>query len=164
MTVDATPQDQELAFRKLRRIGIQDVVLVGRPYSAPPAGAEYRSTVEHGLVYLRNQLSDCAFNLGVIEIHTRAGEVDRIIGKFRAAGGRLRVMGHFLDEVDSLTSFMDRLAHAFEANDLDLGRLEWNVGLTIFALKTRGSRAEPASLYLTPYILRVIGGITPGLE
>ena len=137
VTVYRTVKDQTDDFRKLVQAGIGDIVLVGRPYSVPPAGTVYQSTVEEGLAFLSRHLADLGFNLGVIGIHTRAGEVDRIVRKFEAAGGRLRVMGQFLDDIDALTSFMDRLVQVFESRRLDLGRIEWNVGLAIFALKTR---------------------------
>src|SRR5260370_33593575 len=37
---------------------------------------------------------------------------------------------------------MDQLAQEFETNGLDLGRLEWNVGLAIFALTSRAFYAK----------------------
>lgn len=142
VTIYQQPAAQEAGFRSLLRTGIKDVVLVGRPFSKVPDGVVYRSTVEEGLVYIRNRIGDLPLNVGVIGIHSRSGEADRIVGKFEAAGGRLRVMGQFLDEVDAMTSFMDRLAHAFEAKGLDLAAVEWNVGLAIFALKNRAFYAR----------------------
>jgi hypothetical protein len=142
VTVYQTPSDQEPGFRRLARAGIKDVVLVGRPFSVPPAGAVYRSTIEEGLAYLRAREPSLGLNLGAIGIHSRLGEADRIARKFEAAGGRLRVMGQFLDDVEAMIAFMDQLARAFETRHLDLGRLEWNVGLAIFALEKRAFYAK----------------------
>jgi len=142
VTVYQPPKDHEAGFRRLAQFGVRNVVLVGRPYSVPPPGVAYRSSVEETLAYLTNHASDLGLNLGVIGIHTRAGEVERIVGKFAAAGGRLRVMGQFLDEVKSLTLFIDQLTRAFEQRRLDLGAVEWNVGLAMFFLKNRAFYAK----------------------
>jgi hypothetical protein len=142
VTIYRHPEEQAAEFRRLADAGIRDFVLVGRPYSVPPAGVAYRSTVEEGLAYLRNHLPELRLRLGVIGIHTRPQETDRIIRKFESAGGTLRVMGQFLDEVDPLLRFMGQLAHAFKMKGLDLGALEWNVGLAIFALKNRAFYAR----------------------
>ena len=71
----------------------------------------------------------------MIGIHVRQGEPERIADKFDAAGGQLRVMGQFMDDADAMIAFMDRLAQEFERRNLELGGVEWNVGLAIFALK-----------------------------
>jgi hypothetical protein len=135
VTIYKRPEEQAAEFRRLAEAGITNVVLVGRPYSAPPAGVVYRSTVEEGLAYFKDRVPDLRLNLGVIGIHTRVGETDRIVGKFEAAGRRLRVMGQFLDDIQPFIRFMDQLTRAFEKRGLDLGALQWNVGLAIFALK-----------------------------
>jgi hypothetical protein len=136
------PEEQAAEFRGLAEVGIRSVVLVGRPYSVAPTGVVYRSTVEQVLSYLRDHVPDLSLNLGVIGIHTRVGEIDRIVRKFEAAGGRLQVMGQFLDDVERFIRFMDDLTHAFEARGLDLGTLKWNVGLAIFALGNRAFYAQ----------------------
>jgi hypothetical protein len=137
VTIYEIPQSQEPDFCRLIQAGIKDIVLVGRPFSLPPAGAVYRSTVEEGLAYLRTQAGTLELNLGAVGIPSRPGEAERIARKFEAAGGRLRIMGQFLDDAVTMTSFMDQLARLFETKGLDLGRLEWNVGLAILALKNR---------------------------
>jgi hypothetical protein len=142
VTIYKRPEEQVGEFRRLAEAGIRNVVLVGRPYSAPPAGVVYRSTVEEGLAYLKAHVPELRSTLGVIGIHTRVGETDRIVGKFEAAGRRLRVMGQFLDDVEPFIRFMDLLAHAFETRHLDLDALQWNVGLAVFALKSRAFYAQ----------------------
>ena len=131
------PEEQVPEFRRLAEAGIRNVVLVGRPYSAPPAGVVYRSTVEQVLFHVREHVPDLRLNLGVIGIHTRAGETDRIVRKIEASGQHLQVMGQFLDDIESFIRFMDHLTHAFEARGFDLGALKWNVGLAILALQKR---------------------------
>src|SRR5260221_3767256 len=123
VTIYQTPSDQQALFTRLAQSGIKNVVLVGRPFSLPPARTGYRSTVEEGLAYLRNQNPTLGLNLGAIGIHSRLGEADRIVRKFEAAGGRLRVMGQFLDDGNAMTAFMDKLAQEIETKDLDFGRL-----------------------------------------
>jgi hypothetical protein len=135
VVVYETPEAQEPGFRRLVEAGITSVVLVGKPYNVPPEGSFYRATVEDMLRYLRVRLPALANNLGVIGIHIRQGEPERIANKFEAAGGVLRVMGQFMDDADAMIAFMDRLAQEFERRNLDLGGVEWNVGLAIFALK-----------------------------
>jgi hypothetical protein len=142
VTIYKRPEEQTPDFRRLAEIGIRNVVLVGRPYSTPPPDVVYRSTVEEGLAYLRNYEPDLRLNLDVIGIPTRVGETDRIVRKFEAAGRRLQVMGQFLDDVYPLLRFMDELAHAFEMKGLDLGAVQWNVGVAIFALKNRDFYAK----------------------
>ncbi len=137
VTIYKRPEEQAAEFRRLAEAAIRNVVLVGRPYSTPPAGIVYRSTVEQGLSYLKDHLPDLRLNLGVIGIHTRVGETDRIAGKFEAAGRRLQVMGQFVDDIEPFIRFMDQLTHTFETRGLDLGALQWNVGLAIFALGNR---------------------------
>lgn len=132
-----TPPQQEESFRHLALSGIKDVILVGKPYSAHPQGLTYRASVEEMLAYLREHLSEFSLNLGVIGIHTRRGEAVRIANKFEAAGGRLRVMGQFLDEAETMKAFLNQLAETFAKRHLDLTRLEWNIGLAVFALKNR---------------------------
>lgn len=142
IVVYETPENQEDQFRRLAACGIRDVVLVGMPFPVAPAGAVYRSTVEAMLAYLTERMAELELNLGVIGIPTREGEPERIAAKYQAAGGRLRVMGQFLDEADSMVAFIDDLARAFDRRGLDLGGLEWNVGLAIFALKDRAFYAK----------------------
>lgn len=142
VTIYKRPEEQAAEFRRLAEAAIRNVVLVGRPYSTPPAGVVYRSTVEQGLSYLKDHVPDLRLNLGVIGIHTRVGETDRIVGKFEAAGRRLQVMGQFVDDIEPFIRFMDQLAHAFETRGLDLGALQWNVGLAIFALGNRAFYAR----------------------
>lgn len=115
---------------------IRDFILVGKPFSSPPEGRRYHNSVEIMLAFLRDKLGD-AVNLGVIGIHTRKGEAQRMANKFEAAGGRLRVMGQFLDSAEAMIRFMDELALEFDRRRLDLSLLEWNAGLAIFALKDR---------------------------
>jgi hypothetical protein len=136
------PEEQVGEFRRLAEAGIRNIVLVGRPYSAPPAGVVYRSTVEQVLSHLRDHVPDLRLNLGVIGIHTRGGETDRIVRKFEAAGRRLQVMGQFVDDIEPFIGFMDHLTRAFEARGLDLGALKWNVGLAILALQNRAFYAR----------------------
>ena len=135
VVVYETPEAQEPGFRRLVEAGITSVVLVGKPYNVPPEGSFYRTTVEDMLTYLTARVPALAKNLGVIGIHVRQGEPKRIANKFEAAGGQLRVMGQFMDDADAMIAFMDRLAQEFERRNLELGRVEWNVGLAIFALK-----------------------------
>ena len=110
-------------------------MLVGKPFTTPPEGIVYRCTVEDMLAHLKNRIP--VFHLGVIGIHLRRQEPERIARKFEAAGGRLRVMGQFLDDAKPMTAFLDGLAQAFETRKLGLDGLEWNVGLAIFAFKDR---------------------------
>ena len=142
LVVYETPQQQVSCFDHLLRTGINNAVLVGRPFSKPPDGVTYRATVEETLGYLKERFGD-RLHLGVIGIHTRRGEAARVADKFEAAGGRLRVMGQFLDDAAPMVSFMDQLVREFERRRLSLDGLEWNVGLAIFAL---GSRAFYAKL------------------
>ena len=135
VVVYQTPEAQEPGFRRLVEAGITSVVLVGKPYNVPSEGSCYRTTVEDMLTYLTARVPALANNLGVIGIHARQGEPERIANKFEAAGGELRVMGQFMDDADAMIAFMDRLAQEFERRNLELGRVEWNVGLAIFALK-----------------------------
>lgn len=140
IVVYQTPEQQEAAFRRLADAGIADVVLVGKPFTIPPAGVVYRCTVEDMLAHLTRRIP--ALHLGVIGIHLRRREPQRIVRKFQAAGGRLRVMGQFLDGAKPMTDFMESLAREFERRALALDRLEWNVGLAIFALKNRSFYAK----------------------
>ncbi len=135
VVVYQTPAQQEKAFRRLAEEGIRNVVLVGKPFTTPPEGIVYRCTVEDMLAHLKNRIP--VFHLGVIGIHLRRQEPERIARKFEAAGGRLRVMGQFLDDAKPMMAFLDGLAQAFETRKLGLDGLEWNVGLSIFALKDR---------------------------
>jgi hypothetical protein len=135
VVVYEAPEAQEPRFRSLVKAGITSVVLVGKPYNVPPEGSFYRTSVEDMLTYLRVRVPPLANNLGVIGIHARQGEPERIVNKFEAAGGQLRVMGQFMDNADAMIAFIDRLAQEFERRHLELRRVEWNVGLAIFALK-----------------------------
>ena len=135
VVVYQTLAQQETAFGRLAEEGIRNVVLVGRPFTTPPEGIVYRCTVEDMLAHLKNRIPE--FHLGIIGIHLRRQEPERIARKFEAAGGRLRVMGQFLDDAKPMTAFLDGLARAFETRNLGLDGLEWNVGLAIFALKDR---------------------------
>jgi hypothetical protein len=136
-----TPAEQLPAFRGLAEQGIKDVVVVGKPYSKHPHGDVYRCTVEEMLGYIRRR-PELDLNLGVVGLHTRTGEPERLANKLEAAGGKLRVMGQFLDEVDSILVFMERLADEFEERKLDLGALEWNIGLGIYSLESRAFYAK----------------------
>lgn len=131
------PDEQAPAFRSLQADGVRDVVIVGKPSSNPGAGITYQASVPDLLAYLSGPDSGCDFTLGVIGIHLRPDEPDIIARKFRAAGGRLRVMGQFLDECDQMVDFIGQLARTFEDQGLDLGQLEYNVGLAIFGLKNQ---------------------------
>ncbi len=135
VVVYQTLEQQENAFRQLAEAGISNVVLVGKPYTTPPEGTVYRCTVEDMLAHLRNRMP--GFHLGVIGIHSRRQEPERIARKFESAGRRLRVMGQFLDDVKPMTVFLDDLARAFATRKLGFDGLEWNVGLAILALKDR---------------------------
>jgi len=125
IVVYQTQEQQENEFRRLVEEGIRNVVLVGKPFTTAPEGVVYRCTVEDMLAHLGNRMS--GFHLGVIGIHSRRREPERIARKFESAGRRLRVMGQFLDD----------LARAFETRKLGFDGLEWNVGLAILALKDR---------------------------
>ncbi len=133
-----TPADQAPAFAKLSACGIQDVVIVGAPSREPAPGASYKASVNDVLAYLTAHEQTYGFTLGSIGIHLRADEPERIAAKYRAAGGRLRVMGQFLDEAEQVVTFLERLAQHFEYEGLDMSGLEYNVGLAIFGLKNRG--------------------------
>jgi len=135
IVVYQTQEQQENEFRRLAEEGIRNVVLVGKPFTTAPEGIVYRCTVEDMLAHLNNRIPE--LHLGVIGIHLRRQEPERIAKKFEAAGGQLRVMGQFLDDAKPMTVFMDGLAQAFETRKLALDGLEWNVGLAIFALKDR---------------------------
>ncbi|MFB3151281.1 MAG: hypothetical protein ACE10M_12030 [Alphaproteobacteria bacterium] len=137
VVVYQTLEQQENVFRRLAAAGIGNVVLVGKPYTTPPEGTVYRCTVEDMLAHLRNRM--LGFHLGVIGIHSRRREPERIARKFETAGRRLRVMGQFqfLDDVKPMTAFLDDLARAFATRKLGFDGLEWNVGLAILALKDR---------------------------
>lgn len=132
-----SPEDQARSFTALAERGIRDVVLVGRPSSAPRTGVTYHASVEKLLAYLAARHDEFGFTLGCIGIHLRGDEPERIVRKYRAAGGRLRLMGQFLDEADRVVDFLGRLAETFDAEDLSLKGLEYNVGLAIFALKNQ---------------------------
>ncbi len=141
IVVYQTPKQQHDAFKKLWIEGVRRVVLVGKPFDRAPSGAQYRSCVVDVLEYLASS-SEFDFDLGVIGIHTREGEADRITDKFIAAGKKLFVMGQFLDTAEPMLNFMDELAQAFDKKKLDLNALQWNVGLAIFGLKTRSFHAK----------------------
>lgn len=136
------PGDQAPAFAALAGRGIRDVVVVGKPSSAPRAGVTYHASVEDVLAFLAARHDEFGFTLGAIGIHLRHDEPERIVSKYRAAGGRLRLMGQFLDEADKVVEFLGRVAEAFNAEGLSLDGLEYNVGLAIFALKNRGFYAQ----------------------
>lgn len=85
VVVYQTPEQQENAFRRLAEEGIRNVVLVGKPFTTPPGGIVYRCTVEDMLAHLKNRIP--VFHLGVIGIHLRRQEPERIARKFEAAGG-----------------------------------------------------------------------------
>ena len=141
VVVYQTPEEQHDAFKKLWKEEVRRVVLVGKPFSRAPGGAQYRSNVEEVLKYLASS-TEFDFDLGVIGIHTRDGEANRITEKFIAAGKKLFVMGQFLDAAEPMLNFMDELAQAFDNKKLDLNALQWNVGLAIFGLKTRNFHAK----------------------
>jgi len=131
-----TPADQAPAFEELAACGIHDAVIVGVPTDEPAPGVTYKAGVGDVLSYLSEHQPD--FTLGCIGIHLRPDEPERIAAKYRAAGGRLRVMGQFLDEADQAVDFIGRLGEHFKREELDLSGLEYNVGLAIFGLKNRG--------------------------
>lgn len=131
------PEEQAPAFAGLAGNGIYDVVIVGSPRHDPAPGATYHASVSELLGYLSTRHSEFGFMLGAIGIHLRPEEPEIIARKFQAAGGRLRLMGQFLDESRKVVEFLDRLAHTFEAKDLNLKGLEYNAGLAIFGLKNR---------------------------
>lgn len=136
--VYSPPEDQVADVNALSRHGVKDVVVVGKPHRTAPANATYKASVEDVLEQLAASRPSHGCELGAIGIHLRPDEPERIARKFEAAGGRrLRVMGQFLDEADSLIEFLGRLADTFEARGLDLNGLEYNVGLAIFGLKSR---------------------------
>ena len=141
VVVYQTPKQQHDAFNKLWKEGVRRVVLVGKPFKSAPSGAQYRSCVEDVLEYLASS-RDFDFDLGVIGIHTRDGEANRITDKFIAAGKKLFVMGQFLDAAEPMLNFMDELARVFDKEKLDLNALQWNIGLAIFGLKTRNFHAK----------------------
>jgi predicted DNA-binding protein len=129
------PEVHARAFRSLAERGIRDIVLVGKPFSSPPAGVTYRNTVEEMLSYLVSEMPE--LNLGVVVIPDREGETERLVTKFEAAGKRkLHLIGQFLDSADPMLSFMDALASEFARKGLNLDRLEWNIGLAMFTLKS----------------------------
>lgn len=141
--VYAPAADQVTEVEALGRDGIQDVVIVGRPHRTAPPNTSYRATVEEVLGRLAATREAHGCELGAIGIHQRPDEPERLAQKFEAAGGRrLQVMGQFLDEADSLIDFLPRLARTFESRGLDLRGLEYNVGLAIFSLKSRGFYAR----------------------
>jgi hypothetical protein len=128
------PEVHAKAFRRLTEHGINDIVLVGKPFSTPPAEVTYQTTVEEVLSYLFKEIP--GLNLGVVVIPDREGEVQRLVTKFEAAGKRkLHLIGQFLDSADPMLSFMDALASEFARRGLNLERLEWNIGLAMFTLK-----------------------------
>lgn len=132
-----TPPDQKPAFDDLIKADVHQVVIVGKPNHTPSPGATYNTSVPELLAYLASSDNAYDFRLGVIGIHLRPNEPDNIADKFTAAGGRLRVMGQFLDECEQMVDFVARLAATFEARGLDLDQLEYNVGLAIFGLKNQ---------------------------
>lgn len=136
------PEVHAHAFRRLAQAGIRDVVLVGKPFSVPPAGATYRNSVEQMLAYL-NAEGMTELNVGVVVIPDRRDEVARLLRKYKVAGERrLRLIGQFLDTDEDMLSFMRALAHALERERLRPENLEWNVGLAMFALKNRAFYAK----------------------
>lgn len=137
------PEVHATAFRNLASRGIKDIVFVGKPFSRPPPGVVYRNTVERMLSYVVNQLPSLELNLGVVVIHERQGETERLARKFEAAGRqKLRLIGQFLDSAGPALSFMDALASEFGQRGFSLDRLEWNVGLAMFTLKNRTFHAK----------------------
>ena len=141
VVVYQSAKDQYDEFKWLWDHGIKRVILVGKPHANPPSGIEYCTSVEKVLKYLSlNKEFD--FSLGVIGIHTRKNEANRISQKFIAAGNKLFVMGQFLDDLQPMLTFMDELAATFEKKHLDLEKLQWNVGLSMFGLETRDFHAK----------------------
>lgn len=136
------PEDQAPDFARLVKSGIHDVVIVGRPQSEPRPGAAYHASVPEVLSYLHARHDEFGFTPGVIGIHLRADEPGIIARKFQAAGGRLRIMGQFLDECDRMVEFIARLAATFDEKGLNLEALEYNVGLAIFGLKNQHFYAQ----------------------
>lgn len=141
VVVYQSAEEQHNEFKWLWDNGVERVVLVGKPFGKAPKGTQYRTSVENVLRYLSTN-SEFDFSLGVIGIHTREGEVDRIREKFICAGNKLYVMGQFLDDLQPMLIFMDELADTFEKYHLDLEDLQWNVGLSMFGLKSRDFHAK----------------------
>jgi hypothetical protein len=142
VVVYQTPEQQAPYFQRLVEYGIRHVVLVGKPFSKPPDSMVYHSTVEEVLAYLSHKFPGSQLRLGVIGIHLRRGEPARIANKFEAAGGKLRVMGQFIDDTQAMTSFMDALVMEFENRKLSFAGLEWNMGLAILSLENRAFYAK----------------------
>ncbi len=136
--VYASVADQVAGAENLRRHGVNNLVVVGKPHATAPPDSTYKATVEDVLAGLAATRRSHRCTLGAIGIHGRADEPARIARKFEAAGGeRLQVMGQFLDEADTFVEFLGRLAGTFEARGLDLRGLEYNVGLALFGLESR---------------------------
>lgn len=136
--VYAPAADQVEAMEVLSRRGVKNVVVVGKPHRTAPANATYKATVEEVLERLAASRRTHGCELGIIGIHPRPDEPERIACKFEAAGGRsLQVMGQFLDAADPFVEFLERLARTFESRGLDLSGLQYNVGLAIFGLENR---------------------------
>lgn len=137
------PEIHAEAFHRLAKRGIKDVVLVGKPFSKPPQGVMYRNSVEQMLAFLVDRMPKLDLNLGVVVIHERRGEIERLLSKYEAAGGKkLRVIGQFLDSAESMLSFMEALIPELEKRGLSSQGLEWNVGLAMFTLKNRTFHAK----------------------
>ncbi len=135
--------EQVARVEALSEHGVNSVVVVGKPHGTAPDNMPYKAEVEDVLGELAASPRLHGFEPGAIAIHLRPDEPERIARKFEAAGGRrLRVMGQFLDEADSLVEFLGRLAETFESRGLDLSGLEFNVGLAIFGLKNRAFYAR----------------------
>ncbi len=142
VVVYQTPEQQLPYFRQLVAHGIRQVVLVGKPFSVPRDGVVYRSTVEEVLAHLTTKAPELDLHLGVIGIHSRRGEAERIANKFKAAGRRLQIMGQFVDDLEVMIAFMDELAAEFGRKKLSFSGLEWNVGLAILSLENRAFYAK----------------------
>lgn len=137
------PEVHAKVLRHLVSRGIGDIVIVGKPFSRPPPGIVYHNSVEEMLSFLVNQRPDLDLNLGVVVIHERKGETERLVRKFEAAGRRrLRLIGQFMDSTAPALSFMEALASEFGNRGFSLDKLEWYVGLAMFALQNRSFHAK----------------------
>lgn len=137
------PEVHARAFQKLAQQGVRDIVLVGKPFHSAPAGAPYRNSVEQMLSYLSAHQESRVLNLGVVIIPDRRGEVERLLRKYEAGGGRrLHLIGQFLDSDEPMLSFMREVSRALERGRLKSEGLAWNIGLAMFTLKNRAFYAK----------------------
>lgn len=138
-----SPEDHLDTLHRMTACGIHDLVLVGTPFSTPPPGAVYRNSVERMLAFLQRNTAVPGLHTGAVVLHERDNETARLVRKFMAAGQQhLRLMGQFLDDARPMLSFMESVTAEFHRQGLDVTKLEWNVGLAIFALRQRDFYAK----------------------